>query len=148
MKKYFASKYLRSKNFTPMTKKLLLVATTIIVALNSFSQVLSYQTVKSASFDYSKLALIDAEVNKYVQNHWLVGSTVIIVKDNKVVYHKGFGYANEASKTPMYENAIYRIMSQTKAITSLAIMQLYERGKINLDQKVSDFIPSFKNQPF
>ena len=145
MKKYFASKYLRSKNFTPMTKKLLLVATTIIVALNSFSQVLSYQTVKSTSFDYSKLALIDAEVNKYVSNHWLVGSTIIIVKDNKVVYHKGFGYANETSKTPMYENAIYRIMSQTKAITSLAIMQLYEKGKIGLDQNVSDFIPSFKN---
>jgi CubicO group peptidase (beta-lactamase class C family) len=145
MKKYYISEYLRSKNLTPMTKKLLLVATTIIVALNSFSQVLSYQTVKSTSFDYSKLALIDAEVNKYVSNHWLVGSTVIIVKDNKVVYHKGFGYANEASKTPMQENAIYRIMSQTKAITSLAVMQLYEKGKISLDQNVSDFIPSFKN---
>jgi len=146
MKKYFAPKYLRSKNLTLMTKKLFsLVAITIVFALNTFGQVLSYQTVKSASFDYSKLALIDSEVNKYVQNHWLVGSTVIIVKDNKVVYHKGFGYANEASKTPMQENAIYRIMSQTKAITSLAIMQLYEKGKISLDQKVSDFIPSFKN---
>lgn len=66
MKKYFASKYLISKNFIPMTKKLLLVVITTVVALNSFSQVLSYQTVKSASFDYSKLALIDAEVNKYV----------------------------------------------------------------------------------
>lgn len=145
MEKYFAPKYLSSKNFTPMTKKLLLVAITIVFTLNTFSQVLSYQTVKSASFDYSKLALIDAEVNKYVSNHWLVGSTVIIVKDNKVVYHKGFGYANEANKTPMYENAIYRIMSQTKAITSLAVMQLYEKGKISLDQNVSDFIPSFKN---
>ena len=49
MKKYFASKYLRSKNFTPMTKKLLLVATTIIIALNSFSQVLSYQTFRISS---------------------------------------------------------------------------------------------------
>ena len=129
MKKYFRS----------MIKKLLLVVIVIASAVNSYSQVLSYQTIKSASFDYSKLALIDAEVNKYVSNHWLVGSTIIIVKDNKVVYHKGFGYANETSKTPMYENAIYRIMSQTKAITSLAIMQLYEKGKIGLDQNVSDF---------
>ena len=61
-----------------MTKKILLVVIIIASAVNSYSQVLSYQTVKSASFDYSKLALIDAEVNKYVQNHWLVGSTVII----------------------------------------------------------------------
>ena len=130
---------------TYMTKKLLLFIITLLTTVNVWSQVLLYPTVKSPQFDYSKLALIDAEVNKYVQNHWLVGSTVIIVKDNKVVYHKAFGYANEASKTPMPENAIYRIMSQTKAITSLAIMQLYEQGKINLDQKVSDFIPSFKN---
>ena len=130
---------------TNMTKKLLLFIITLLTTVNVWSQVLLYPTVKSAQFDYSKLALIDAEVNKYVQNHWLVGSKVIIVKDNKVVYHKAFGYANEASKTPMPENAIYRIMSQTKAITSLAIMQLYEQGKINLDQKVSDFIPSFKN---
>lgn len=130
---------------TNMTKKLLLFIITLLTTVNVWSQVLLYPTVKSAQFNYSKLALIDAEVNKYVQNHWLVGSTVIIVKDNKVVYHKAFGYANEASKTPMPENAIYRIMSQTKAITSLAIMQLYEQGKINLDQKVSDFIPSFKN---
>ena len=130
---------------TNMTKKLLLFIITLLTTVNVWSQVLLYPTVKSAQFDYSKLALIDAEVNKYVQNHWLVGSTVIIVKDNKVVYHKAFGYANEASKTPMPENAIYRIMSQTKAITSLAIMQLYEPGKINLDQKVSDFIPTFKN---
>lgn len=128
-----------------MKKKLLLVFISIAITLNVFSQVLSYQSVKSPQFDYSKLALIDAEVNKYIQNHWLVGSTVIIVKDNKVIYHKAFGYANEANKTAMPENAIYRIMSQTKAITSLAIMQLYEQGKINLDQKVSDFIPSFKN---
>ena len=130
---------------TNMTKKLLLFIITLLTNVNVWSQVLLYPTVKSPQFDYSKLALIDAEVNKYVQNHWLVGSTVIIVKDNKVIYHKAFGYANEASKTPMPENAIYRIMSQTKAITSLAIMQLYEQGKINLDQKVSDFIPSFKN---
>jgi CubicO group peptidase (beta-lactamase class C family) len=130
---------------TNMTKKLLLFIITLLTTVNVWSQVLLYPTVKSPQFNYSKLALIDAEVNKYVQNHWLVGSTVIIVKDNKVVYHKAFGYANEASKTPMPENAIYRIMSQTKAITSLAIMQLYEQGKINLDQKVSDFIPSFKN---
>ncbi|MCX6331110.1 MAG: serine hydrolase [Bacteroidetes bacterium] len=111
----------------------------------SYSQVLSFETVKSNKFDYGKLAQIDTLVNKYISNHWLNGSTVIIVKDNQVVYHKGFGYINEASKKPMPSNPIYRIMSQTKAITSLAIMQLFEQGKIGLDQKVSSIITSFKN---
>ena len=116
-----------------------------VFSKTSYSQVLSFETVKSNKFDYTKLAQIDSLVNKYVHNRWLIGSTVIIVKDNQVVYHKGFGYINEASKKPMPSNPIYRIMSQTKAITSLAIMQLFEQGKIGLDQKVSSIITSFKN---
>jgi CubicO group peptidase (beta-lactamase class C family) len=128
----------------------LLIACSIIVfafaiTIKGNSQVLSFETVKSKKFDYSKLAQIDTVVNKYVSNRWLIGSTVIVVKDNQVVYHKGFGYANEASKKAMPSNAIYRIMSQTKAITSLAIMQLYEQGKLSLDQNVSTIISSFKN---
>ena len=109
------------------------------------SQVLSSEVIKSPKFDDTKLAQIDAEVNKYVSNHWLTGTSVIVVKDNKVVYYKGLGYANADSKKPMPANAIYRIMSQTKAITSLAALQLVDQGKINLDQNVSDFIPTFKN---
>jgi CubicO group peptidase (beta-lactamase class C family) len=126
----------------------ILIAYSILVfafAIKGNSQVLSFETVKSNKFDYTKLAQIDTLVNKYVNNRWLIGSTVIIVKDNQVVYHKGFGYANEASKKAMPSNPIYRIMSQTKAITSLAIMQLYEQGKISLDQNVSTIISSFKN---
>ncbi len=109
------------------------------------SQVLPYSTVKSSKFDYNKLAQIDSIVNKYINNRWLIGSSVIVVKDNQVAYYKGFGYADEATKKAMPANAIYRIMSQTKAITSLAIMQLFEQGKIGLDQKISTLIPSFKN---
>ena len=137
------------KNASLKINKLLIIGSIILFAfgitIKGNSQVLSFETVKSNKFDYTKLAQIDSIVNKYVSNRWLIGSTVIIVKDNQVVYHKGFGYANEASKKAMPNNAIYRIMSQTKAITSLAIMQLYEQGKISLDQKVSTIIGSFKN---
>lgn len=135
------------KNYFDSRLKQLMLALAIILVFstNTFSQILLSEVTKSAHFDYSKLAQIDAEVNKYVANHWLTGTSVIIVKDNKVVYYKGLGYANEASKKPMPANAIYRIMSQTKAITSLAVLQLVEQGKIGLDQKVSDFISTFKN---
>jgi CubicO group peptidase (beta-lactamase class C family) len=137
------------KNASLKINQLLIACSLIIlafaIAIKGNSQILSFETVKSNKFDYKKLAQIDSLVNKYINNRWLIGSTVIIVKDNQVVYHKGFGYANEASKKAMPTNAIYRIMSQTKAITSLAIMQLYEQGKISLDQKVSTIIGSFKN---
>jgi CubicO group peptidase (beta-lactamase class C family) len=131
---------------TLLLKNSLLLALVILFSLNAaFSQVLPFETVKSNKFDYTKLAQIDSVVNKYINNRWLIGSSVIIVKDNQVAYYKGFGYADEATKKAMPANAIYRIMSQTKAITSLAIMQLFEQGKINLDQNVSTLISSFKN---
>ena len=75
----------------------------------------------------------------------MAGAVVIIVKDNQVAYYKGHGYSDIAAKKPMPADAIFRIMSQTKAITSLGIMQLFERGKLGLDQNISDFIPEFKN---
>lgn len=73
----------------------------LVFSTKGLSQVLSSEVIKSSKFDYSKLAQIDAEVNKYVSNHWLTGTSVIVVKDNKVVYYKGLGYANAASKKTM-----------------------------------------------
>ena len=137
------------KNASLKINQLLIACSIIILAfaitIKGNSQILSFETVKSNKFDYKKLAQIDSLVNKYINNRWLIGSTVIIVKDNQVAYYKGFGYADEATKKAMPANAIYRIMSQTKAITSLAIMQLFEQGKISLDQSVSSLIPSFTN---
>lgn len=128
-----------------LKKSLLILLGIFVIKAASFGQVLPFETVKSNKFDYTKLAQIDTLVTKYINNRWLIGSSVIIVKDNQVAYYKGFGYADEATKKAMPANAIYRIMSQTKAITSLAIMQLFEQGKINLDQNISTLIPSFKN---
>jgi len=137
------------KNASLKINQLLIACSIIVFALaitiKGNSQVLSFETVKSNKFDYTKLAQIDSVVNKYINNRWVIGSSVIIVKDNQVAYYKGFGYADEATKKAMPANAIYRIMSQTKAITSLAIMQLFEQGKISLDQSVSSLIPSFTN---
>lgn len=124
---------------TVLTALVLLVATSV-------AQVLPSVVTKSKNLDPVKLAQIDSLLNKYVANNWLVGASTIIVKDNQVVYYKGHGFANQASKKPMEANAIFRIMSQTKAITSLAILQLFENGKIGLDQAVGDFIPSFYKQ--
>jgi CubicO group peptidase (beta-lactamase class C family) len=128
-------------------KKFATVLTAIVfLVATSVAQVLSPVVTKSKNLDSFKLAQIDSLLNKYVANNWLVGASTIIVKDNQVVYYKGHGFANQASKKPMEANAIFRIMSQTKAITSLAILQLFENGKIGLDQAVGDFIPSFYKQ--
>ena len=97
------------------------------------------------NIDYKKLALIDGVVNDYVAKNQLAGAVTIVIKDNMIVQHKGYGYADLESKKPMPADAMFRIMSQTKAITSVGIMILYEQGKLLLDEPVHHFIPEFKN---
>lgn len=97
------------------------------------------------SVDYKKLAGIDEVVNDYISKNRLTGAVSIVIKDNQVVQYKGYGYADAESKMPMQKDQLFRIASQTKAITSVGIMILYEQGKLLLDEPVSDFIPEFKH---
>ena len=93
----------------------------------------------------SELQRIDDVMQEYLSNNWLKGAVTIVIKDNQVIQYKGYGYLNAETKISMPKDAIFRIMSQTKAITSVGIMMLYEQGKILLDEPISDFIPEFKH---
>ena len=126
-------------------KKLLSIFLVFFTLLTANAQTLSPTIVKHSGVNYERLAQIDTILKHYEDKNWLVGDVVIIVKDNQVVYYKGHGYSNLSIKKPMQADAIFRIMSQTKAIISLGIMQLFERGQLGLDQNISDFIPEFKN---
>lgn len=118
----------------------------LVLSLSLFGQTLSPTVVKNnPHINYTHLNHIESVVKPLLDQKKLVGSVVIVVKDNQVVHYKGYGQANAEQNKPMEAHTIFRIMSQTKAITSLAIMQLFEQGKLDLDQKVSDFIPEFKN---
>ena len=110
-----------------------------------FSQTINISPHRIESIDYNRLARIDTLFNTYIQNGWIKGAVTIIVKDNQLVQNKGYGYADEESKMMMKSNSMFRIMSQTKAITSVGIMMLFEQGKFYLDEPVSDFIPEFKH---
>ncbi len=118
----------------------------IFLFLPTFIRAQTIQTnSKSNSVDYQKLARIDGIVNDYIAKNWLTGAVTIVIKDNQLIQYKGYGLADVASKKPMKNDAIFRIMSQTKAITSVGAMILYEQGKFLLDEPISDFIPEFKN---
>jgi CubicO group peptidase (beta-lactamase class C family) len=123
-------------------KKLILL---FLLPLSLVAQVLSPVVQPTADFDMKKLEGIEALLKSYVEKNHLVGAVTLIVKNNQLVHYKGHGYADLATKKPMPADAIFRIMSQTKALTSLGILQLFEQGKIRLDQPLSDFIPTFKS---
>jgi CubicO group peptidase (beta-lactamase class C family) len=125
--------------------KFLLLAL-VIIPLALSSQVIQLNPKANPEISYERLARIDTLVNYYVKNNWLKGAVVLIVKDNELIKYQGYGFADAETKTPMANNTIFRIMSQTKAIVSAGAMILYEQGKFMLDEPVSDFIPEYKNQ--
>ncbi|WP_266365903.1 serine hydrolase domain-containing protein [Tellurirhabdus rosea] len=123
---------------------LLLVAMPATVWSQTGSFVLRPGTPEATSFNAERLQRIDRAVNEYVQKGWLPGAVALIVRNGRIVYHKGFGYDDISRKSPLAKDAIFRIASQTKAITSVAVMMLYEEGKFRLDDPVSQYIPEFK----
>src|SRR6476620_293722 len=94
--------------------------------------VLSEALPESVGMSAERLGRIDDLVKEYIDKKWIAGATVLIARDGKIVYYKGLGYDDIHKKTPMKKDAICRIASQTKAITSAAVMMLYEEGKILL----------------
>ncbi len=101
---------------------------------------------ESAGFSAERLKRIDREMNDWVEKGWMQGGTALIIRNGKIVYYKAAGYNDLDSRTPMQKENIFRIASQTKAITSVAIMILFEEGKLLLDDPVSKYIPAFKKQ--
>ncbi|MBT5812957.1 MAG: beta-lactamase family protein [Opitutales bacterium] len=73
------------------------------------------------------------------------GVVALVARNGKVVYHKAFGLADNSSGRKMTKDDIFRIASQSKAITSTGVMMLWEEGLFKLDDPVSKWIPEFKN---
>jgi CubicO group peptidase (beta-lactamase class C family) len=92
-----------------------------------------------------RLARIDTVFQQYVDENRIGGAVGLVLQDGKVVYERAAGWADKEAGAKMAPDTIFRIASQTKAITSVAILSLMEEGKLNLTDPVSRFIPSFAN---
>ena len=92
-----------------------------------------------------RITKIDQMLTNAVLSNQVPGLVAMVVKDGKIVYHEAKGLADVASQQPMVKGQIFRIASQTKAITSTAVMMLWEEGKFRLDDPISKYIPEFAN---
>ena len=109
------------------------------------SRVLVQAPPEAAGFSSARLAKLEAGMNDWVNNNWINGSVALIARKGKIVFFKAAGYNDHDTKTPLDKNGIFRIASQTKAVTTVAAMMLWEEGKFALDDSVAKFIPSFAN---
>jgi CubicO group peptidase (beta-lactamase class C family) len=106
---------------------------------------LHHASPESGGFIAQRLERIDRLLQDYVDKGWIAGASALVARNGVIVYHKAIGYDDLSRKTPAGKDNIFRIASQTKAVTSVAVMILYEEGKFLLDDPISNYIPEFRN---
>ncbi len=134
-----------------MNKIIFLLLT--LVSLLGFSQTKSNKNTpplaeaspESVGFSSERLSKLDNVFQNSINNGDLPGIAAIVVRNGKIVYHKSFGLADNPSNRALKKDDIFRIASMSKAITSTAVMMLWEEGKFYLDDPISKYIPEFKN---
>ena len=100
---------------------------------------------QSVGLSEDSLKIATQRLHNYVDDGKLSGTFVRIIKEGKVVYNDQYGLIDIAKNKPVEEEPLYRIFSMTKPVTAVAIMTLHDQGKLNLDDKVSKYIPEFSN---
>ena len=103
------------------------------------------EQINASSLDTNDKNKITKHFNTYVDNGSLPNVSILIKKDSKEIYRHHHGFADIKSGISVSDKTVYRIYSMTKPVTGVAIMQLVENGQLRLNDKVSKYIPAFKN---
>ena len=114
----------------------------LIVVLLTFNGSIAQTNNQQHTVTKKQFNEIDLLFKKYLDSGWIKGITANISLDGKTVYNKAFGYQ---VGRPFQTDDILRIASQTKAVTSVAVMMLFEKGKFKLEDPISKYIPAFTN---
>ena len=99
--------------------------------------------VAAKGFSAERLARLDALLQQHVDDNRAAGIVVLVLRDGQPVYERAFGWSDKEAGRRMTTDTIFRIASQSKALTSAAVLLLMEEGKLGLNTPVSAFIPSF-----
>ena|SRR5256885_4873858 len=99
--------------------------------------------VTRLGFASERLARIDSFMQRAVDSNRIAGAVVLIMRDGQVAYERAFGWSDKEARRRMTTDAMFRIASQSKAITSAALLSLVEEGKIAVSDPVSRYIPTF-----
>lgn len=106
---------------------------------------LSWSTPESVGMSSERLDKIAPVLQRYVDDGELAGVVSMIARRGEVVHFDHYGTLDINTGKEVQGDSIFRIYSMTKPITTLAVMMLYEEGKLQLTDPVSDYLPAFKN---
>ena len=133
-----------------MTKPFLAIALTWCTVLSvaqtpslQHSPALAEASPRSVGMSAERLARIDRMCEEAIAESQVPGIVALVARHGKIVYHKAFGKADVPSGRDLRPDDIFRIASQTKAVTSTAVMMLWEQAKFRLDDPIAMYIPEF-----
>jgi CubicO group peptidase (beta-lactamase class C family) len=98
-----------------------------------------------SGFSVARLARIDSTLERAVSRGEIAGAVALVLRDGQPVYERAVGWSDREASRRMRADDIFRIASQTKALTSVGIMALVEEGKLSLRDPVSRYIPAFEH---
>ena len=136
--------------FTQHISRALKQATSLILAtlmlLTPLSGIASLQTSKPEKQGVSseKLKRLSELSKQYVDEGRVAGIVNLVLRNGEIIHYEATGNRGADDPSPMKVDDLFRIYSMTKPIVSVAIMQLVEQGKIQLDSPITDYIPEFK----
>ena len=100
---------------------------------------------ENSRIDLERLKVVEELLTDDINNNKIPGAVVLVGNEKGIVYQKAFGVKNPLTNEKYATNDIFRIASMTKAITSVAVLKLWEDGRINLDDPIEKYIPEFKD---
>lgn len=110
---------------------------------NRPDQLLIEPSPAAAGISADRLSRIDELLETAIADGEIPGAVALVARHGRIVYLKAFGTADATTGKPLQQNDIFRIASQTKAITATAVMMLWEEGKFRLDDPIARYIPEF-----
>src|SRR3989441_11041974 len=123
--------------------RLLLVTTTLVLAGPAFAEVLSTAKPETVDVSPNRLSRIRTVLQKEIDADRMPGAVVMIARRGQLIYSEAIGFQDKAAGKAMTRDAIFRIYSMTKPLSSVAAMMLVEEGRMQLTDPVAKFLPQF-----
>jgi CubicO group peptidase (beta-lactamase class C family) len=122
----------------------LLLATVAITSASALQRPATQPAGRpDAGVAIDRLARIDRVFQQHVDENRIAGAVALVLRDGRPLYERAFGWSDKEAGRRMTTDTMFRIASQTKALTSVAILVLMEEGELSLTSPVSQFIPGF-----
>lgn len=118
----------------------------LLLTTTATGQTLDFAVPSSVGMSGAALEQVTERLQQHIDDGDIPGVVAAVARDGKIVYFEALGMMDIEQVKPMQENALFRIYSMTREITSVAVLQLYEQGKFQLDDPIKMYLPEFEQQ--